>query len=212
LGVADLDEGGAKVGEQCLLGVGTAVGECAFRVAPDAFVWVQLGRVRRQCLEVEAGKGRAQRPDGWPLVAVAIVPDHDHGSAEMTEDLAEESTHLGGMEVVVVELEIEAEVASLGTDRDTGDRGDPLVALRVTEAGSLATRRPGTPHAGDEKEAGFVYEDEVGAQPCCFILIRGHSSRFHFSIAASLRWSARRSGFCGLHPIAWSIRPMWSGW
>jgi hypothetical protein len=47
-----------------------------------------------------------------------------------------------------------------------GDHGDFLPGSgALVEDRGLADRRPGAPHRGDQHEAGFVDEDDVGTQP-----------------------------------------------
>jgi hypothetical protein len=81
------------------------------------------------------------------------------------------------------------------------------VTVAMAQLRRLAAGRPGAAHGGDQEEARFVREDKVGAQPRGVFFTRGQTSRFQRSIARSSRSRARRSGFCGLHPRAWSRRP-----
>jgi hypothetical protein len=43
-------------------------------------------------------------------------------------------------------------------------------------------------------------------------LMAGHVSARQRAIAASSRWRARRTGFCGLQWITWHKRPPGRGW
>src|SRR5574341_661683 len=211
-GVADAEQRDQQVRSEGTAIVGPAVGELALRQCPAPFVRVQLRGVGGEPLEVQAGELGAQGADEGTLVDLAAVPQHDDGAPEMAQELPEKAAHLRRMEVLVVELEVEAEALAPRADRQAGDDRDAVVALPVAEQGSLAGGGPGPAHAGDEQEPGLVYEDEVGAQPRGVFFTRGHSARFHRAMAASSRSRARRSGFCGVQPRAWRSRPTWSGW
>src|SRR3954453_19872165 len=71
-----------------------------------------------------------------------------------------------------------------GNSRNDGDFVSP--SLAVTMNGSLPLRSPGSDHIGNQKEARFVGEDDMGTQPCSVFFMRGHSSCFQRSISSSL--------------------------
>src|SRR5574341_188726 len=210
-GVADAEQRDQQVRSEGTAIVGPAVGELALRQCPDPFVRVQLRGVGGEPLEVQAGELGAQGADEGALVDLAAVPQHDDVAPEVAQELPEKATDLSRMDVLVVELEVEAEALPPRADRQARDDRDAVVALPVAQEWGPADRGPGPAHAGDEQEPGLVYEDEVGAQPRGVFFPRGHSSRFHRAMAVSSRWRARRSGFCGVQPRAWRRRPTWSG-
>jgi len=156
---------------------------------------------------VQTGDRGAEGPDDRTLVDFAVVPHDDHATAEMPEELAEERADRRSLEVVVVQLEVEAEALTPGAHRKGGDGRDPVVPLPAAQEGGLTPGRLGAAHAGDEQKAGLVYEDEGGPQPCGVFFTRGQASCFHRAMAASLRWRARRSGFCTDQSSAWRRRP-----
>ena len=121
--------------------------------------------------------------------------------------MAHKGADLRVLDVLGVEAVVQAETAAVGTHGDARDHGDPIVPLMVVEKRCLPTRRPRLTDTRNQEEARLVDEDEVGTQPRGFFLMRGHSSRFHRSMASSFRSKARRSGFWWLKPSAWSTRP-----
>lgn len=125
----------------------------------------------------------------------------------MSEQMAEEEADLLLPDIAKPKLVVEAEMLSLGTDRDSRDHGDSVAPIAVAQDRSVATRSPGLDHVGDQQEAGFVGEDEVGAQPRGFFFIRGQSFCFQRSMACSSRSAARRSGFWWLQSRLCINRP-----
>lgn len=189
-----------EVSPQLLGAVRAAVGELPLREGPHRLVRVQLRRVGRKVLEPQPWEGRAQLANGRPLVNLSPIPDHDDRAAEVTQQVPEEFADLRLADVLAVQVEVESEPPAPGAHRDAGDDRDPVVALPEAQEWRLAAGGPGSADAGDEQEAAFVYEDEVGAQPRGVFFIRGQSFSFHRVMACSSRWSARLSGFCGVQP------------
>lgn len=207
LRAADGDQTRKQVRFEVLDRVRATVGELALRQAPDPFIRVQLRCVGGEVLETQPWEVSAQRTEGWALVDVSTIPQDDHGTAQVTQELSEEGTDLRLPNVVEMQAEVESEPAALRTDRDSRDHGDPIVALPEPHDRGLTARGPGSADAGDEQEAGFVYEDEVGTQPRGVFFTRGQSFRFQRAIASSSRWRARLSGFCAVQPSWCRRRP-----
>lgn len=200
-------EVGAETTEELALGIGATVGERALGELPDALVGIELRGIAREAVEVEPRIAGLERANRLAAVDGAVVPDHDHGTAEMAEQIPEEGAHLGVLEVLGREQEVEAAAPAARTYGQTRDDGDALAPLAVAQERGLTPRRPGAAHAWDQEEPRLVDEDEVGAQPRGFFWMRGQDCRFQCSMRSSLRSSARRSGFCTLQPNACSRRP-----
>ena len=125
----------------------------------------------------------------------------------MPEQVLKKLTDLGLLDVLAVQLEVQADTPALRTDRERRDGGDPVVLVAVLGAWGLAARSPGAPYRRNQEEPGFVDKGDMGAQPRGVFFMRGQSRCFHSAMASSLRWSARRSGFWQLQPSEWSSRP-----
>lgn len=159
---------------------------------------------------METREAGTQRPDGRPFVDAAIVPEHDDRPAQVTEEMAEKLTDLGLVDIRPMQAVVESEVSAARTDREAGNHREPIVPLPETQQRGVAPRRPRLAHTGDQEEARFVDEDEVGAQPRSVFFTRGQSRRFHSLMRASSRWRARVSGFWWLQPSVCISRPTWS--
>lgn len=139
-------------------------------------------------------------PHDRAAMNVAVVPHDDDRTAEMPQQIAEKRTGVRRAEILAMQLEIESVVAAAGAQREPGDDRNAIMFLPVVQDRRLAPGRPGAAHGRDQEEARLVDENEVGTQPRGVFFTRGHSRAFHSAIAASSRWSARRSGFCGVQP------------
>lgn len=182
--------------EQVRERIGPAIREGPLEVRPHEFVRIELGRVRWEAFDVEAGTPRAQRPDIRALVDRPAVPEHDHVAPQMPEQGAEEERDLHVGDVLVrMEVEVQAEPPPLGAERDGGDGRDLVPAVAVTDQRGVPPRRPGAAHGRDQQKARLVEEHQMGVQAPGFFLTATQRTRFHCAIAASSRSTARRSGF-----------------
>jgi hypothetical protein len=191
---------------------GTTVREGRFRELPDTLVRVELGCVGRKPDQVQPVDAVAQGPDQVALVGVASVPEQEHVTAEMPEQVTKEEAYLRLLDVLEMQLEVEVEAPPDGADRDGRDGRDPIAAIEVTDNGRLADRRPCLRDRWRQEEAGFVGKNEVGTQPRGVFFSRGHSSRTNRRMAVSSRSMARFCGFWWLHPSRCIRRPTWSRW
>jgi len=192
--------------------IGASVRQFPLDRAPHAFIGVQLGSVRRQVLDSKSSVPCQQLADGRPAMGVAVVQERDHVTPQVSQELPEEATHLLSADGVQAQHPVQTHAESRGTDRQGGDRGDPLVAKPVANHRSLTHGCPSLADGGNQEEPGFVDEDEVGAQPRSPLFTWGHRVLFHSWIARSSRSTARRSGFWGLQPRPCMSLPTWAGW
>jgi len=133
--------------------------------------------------------------NGLSFVDRGVVPHGDHGATQMAEQLIEKQARLNMADVGREQLEVQTEVAPPRTDRNAGDHGDLVPARLVAKDWGLSCWSPRLTDAGEKKKPGFIYEDEVGTHPRGVFFTTGQRSRFHCSMASSLRSSARRAGF-----------------
>lgn len=148
-----------------VLGIRAPVGEGLFRQLPDAFVGVEFGCVAREVVQVKARKATAQGADRFSLVDRSAVPDQEDRTSQMTEEVPQERAHLGMLNVLQMETEVESKVTTAWTDRDPGDDGDPVSPLPMANHRRASTWRPGLVDTRSHEETRLVGEDEVGTQP-----------------------------------------------
>jgi hypothetical protein len=126
-----------------------AVGQFSFGQRPDSFVRVELGRVGGKVLDVQARVSPEELGERRAGVCGGVVQQNDHRTAEVAEQFAEKSAHFFLPDVVEEEQIVEAQVLSLGADRDSRDDGDFVSApLPVALKRSAALRCPSSHHQG----------------------------------------------------------------
>ena len=109
--------------------------------------------------------------------------------------MAQEQGGLFGLNIILKQLAVEGAMKAPRADRDARDCGDTVVAIAVTQNRCLTDRAPGLPDGWDQEKSAFIDEDDMGRQPCGVFFTAGQTVRFHCSMSASFRSSARRSGF-----------------
>jgi len=134
---------------ELVLGLRSAVGQGTLGKLPDSFVRVEFRRVAGKPKEVEPREGALQRSDRFSPVDRSVVPDQQHGSTQMTQQVTEEITHLRMLDVLGVEAEVQAQAPPTRTHRKSRDHGDAISALTMTEQRGLAARGPGPLHTWD---------------------------------------------------------------
>ncbi len=87
-----------------------AVGRVAFEVVPDLLGGVEFWGVARKPLDVQARVAVADVRNGWPFVDRAVVPDEDHLSRQAAQKGPEEFSHVDGLEGVLLEPRVQAQV------------------------------------------------------------------------------------------------------
>jgi hypothetical protein len=134
-----------------------AVGEFSFGEGPNAFLGIELGSVSRKVLDVQARVPTEELPQRCPVVRGGVVQQDDDRTPEVAQQFAEKETHFFLPDVVEVKQRVEAEVLSLGADRDSGDDGDFVPAsLPMTLKGGAALRCPSPDHQGSQQKARFI--------------------------------------------------------
>jgi hypothetical protein len=134
-----------------------AVGEFSFGERPDTFIGIELRSVSRKVLDVQAPVPAEELPERYPVVGGGIVQQNDNRTPQVAQQLAEEEAHFFLPDVVEVKQRVEAEVLSLGANRDSGDDGDFVPAsLPMTLKGGAALRCPSPDHQGGQQKARFI--------------------------------------------------------
>jgi len=155
-----------KQGEQVLLAVGAAVSKGALEGGPHAFVGVQFRGVGRERFQVKTRKPGTEVGQGTALVNWGVVQQNKEVSPQVPQEFTHEDADLRAMDVDRVEMAVQPHVPIPRADREAGDSGDAIMAIDVVVQGRVAARAPGPAHRGNQQEAGFVDEDDMGCQPC----------------------------------------------
>lgn len=179
-----------------------AIGEVLLCQLPDPLVGIELRRIRREALQMEALGAGTELPHEQTTMKTHPVPKHEDVAAEVPEQLAQEVPCLQLPDILGVELKVEVQAAPGGRHRDSRDRRDTVPSIAVMNGRCLADGRPGGGDGRCQLESRFVDEDEVGTQPLGVFFTAGQSRRKKRRISSWLRSRAFFCGFWWLQPSA----------
>ncbi len=73
----------------------------ALEMVPDKFVRIEFRGVSRKAIGAQPGIGVEKLLDRSSLVRLAIIPEEDHGTPQVPEQVAKELDHFRGTDVLV---------------------------------------------------------------------------------------------------------------
>ncbi len=191
----------------------SAVGQGMFGLGPDKFIGVELRGIGRKGIDVEPGLLVNKVADHLALVDGSTIPEQDHRSPKMVQEVAQKPDNLHARDVDPVELHIESQPLIPWGYREAGDGGDPIPPITVVQEGCSSHRCPGLTDVGDEQEPALVEESQMGLKSSGFFLYGASSA------SSSVRWPLGPSGSpvvpafansISVPRAAASILPRWS--
>ena len=139
-----------------------------FQVAPQPFIGVEFRRVGWEELERESPVVlRDKALDRDSPVGVDVVPNHDHPSAHMTQEVSKEYQDLLGGDRSGTHQDIQLPLVA-----DARDGRELGPAITVADPGGLPSWSPGPDSRRDQTEAGLVGEDQRGFLPAGFFFFQ----------------------------------------
>jgi hypothetical protein len=138
----------------------TAVGEFSFSQRPHALIGIELRSVSRKVLDVQARVPTQELAQRLPVMGGGIVQQDNDATPKVPQQFPEKQAHFFLADVIEVKQIVEAQVLSLGADRNSGDDGDFVPAsLAMTLQRSAASGCPSPDHQGSQQKARFIGED-----------------------------------------------------
>ncbi len=183
---------------------GRTVGQGAIGLGPDVFRRIELWRVGRELFHVESWMGGDPLVDFFTAMDRAPIPEQDDGSPQMPEQVLQERSDIQAGEIATTQPKVERHPSPLGRHGQGTDRRHPILLRAVAHDRRAAFRGPGARHVGDEQEARFIKEDEVGTTSRG-VFLYGASALF-----STGRWPRRPVAGLGVRVSDNSI-PNWSG-
>ena len=138
--------------------------------------------------------------DGRPLVNPALVPQQDDVSGQMAQKRPQKPGHVGGLEVILLEPDVQPHAASARRDAERRQRRDAIVFVAVADDGRLSPQSPCPTACGDEQKPALIQEHQMGAKPSGLFLYAASGS------ASNALWLARRAGWPGVREPGNSTR------
>ena len=84
-----------------------SVGKFPFGKRPDSLIGIEFGCVGRKVFQMQPAMASAKLSKRFALVGPGVVQQYNHGSAQMTQQMAEEQANFGLPDVVEVESVIQ---------------------------------------------------------------------------------------------------------
>ncbi len=180
-----------------------------FELLPEPLTRIEFGGVCRQAFQVDTlgCPIRQESFDDMAAVDRRAIPENHHPARDLAQQMLEKRDDVCGIERAVLAVEVQ-----LTLGRYRGDGREMVAGVPLPQDGGLADWGVGTHDTREGIKPGLIYEEDgllLGFRP---LLRAGQMSSRQRVIAASSRWRARRTGFCGLQRIALQRRPTWVGW
>lgn len=199
LGVSDAMHGGAQSASKGDDILGRAIGQRVFGFGPHKLIGIDLWGIGRKLMYMEALALTNELLNDEAPVDRAAIPEQHNWSAQMAQQVVQETDDLHPGNVGAVETEVKSKPLTRRGDADGGDGRNPLPRIAVSDNRSMADRRPGLAHVRDEEESAFVEEYEMGPKSLGFFLTRATA------FSSNVRWLARFSAWPGAPASATSI-------
>lgn len=128
-----------------------------FELLPETLARIQLRRIRRQALQMQALRCAIGQEllDDMTAVNGGSVPDDEHAAWDFTQQMLQKGDHVGRVDGAVLVMEIELALRRDGTDGREMVAGAPL-----PQDGGLADGCIGAHDTGQGIKSGFVYKQD----------------------------------------------------
>jgi hypothetical protein len=148
-----------------------AVGHRALKLGPDKLVRVELRRIGREGIRVQARIAVQEMLNESGLMGAPSVPEQDHWAQEVAQEMPKEIGHFRGPDVLVgMEPRIQGQTLSLRGDAESRDGRELGPTPCDEQIWSLSPRSPSPGNIGDEQESAFIEEDQMGPKRCGLFL------------------------------------------
>lgn len=187
LGGADFPDRSVHVSSEIAEVPGHRIGQGPLGLSPNEFVGIEFRSVGREAMDTETGMPLDKNLNASALVDGAAIPEQDHGSSQMLQEIAEEAHHFQPRNVGAVEPSIEAHSLAGWGDRKSRDGRQAQPLVQVPQLRCSAAGRPGVTDVGDEQEPTFVEEHQMGS------LLKGVFLYAAIGNASNGQWRLRRA-------------------
>ena len=163
------------------------VGCVPLEVVPDLLDRVEFGGVLWERLDMQPRIVLKQFSDRWTFVDAPLVPKQDDRTAQVAQQLTQELGHVESLEIVLLKTQVKAHVFANRRYGERRQRRDAIMTIAVSNDGRATLRTPGSTTRGNEQEATFIEEDQMGPTSLSFFLSGAIDS------VSNARWPRRRA-------------------
>ena len=181
----------------------------SLQMTPDAFIGIEFRRITRQWLQLHAlGSTIGQEVlNRLTTMDRCPIPNHQQFPFNMAQQMLQKAHHINAAIGPILLL-----MEQLTTHCNTTDCRDVLALEGHPQDRRLTSRGIGAHYTGQQRKARLIYKDDgspVGFGP---FFSAGQRSAYQAAILVSLRWVARRIGFCEVQRMARRRRLTCAGW
>ena len=171
----------------------------SLQIVPNAVVRIQIWSIAWQLLQMNTlGTSRSEkRFDRLAAMDRRAIPDHQQLPLDVVQHVPEKADYIWSLHRVLLHRHQQPAVK-----RNGADCGQMVMRQKYLQDWCLFTWRIGPKTSRQQIEARFIYPSNGSAFFLGLFLRAGQRSVSHSWIAASLRWIARCTGFCGVQPIS----------
>lgn len=166
--------------------LGDAIGQRPLEMVPHEFIRIELRRVSRERIGMQARMGAEPLFDHGAFMRSPAIPEQDHVAPQVPEQVSEELGHFRGSNVLVgMEPGVQHDAPPFRRDAEGRDRRNLVPVPGAVQPGSLPPGRPGAGDVRDQQEAALIEEDQMGPKPFGVFLYAATGT------ASNGRWPAR---------------------
>jgi hypothetical protein len=133
--------------------------------------------------------------DFLPAVDGSSIPQQNHWTPEVFEQAFKESPDIQTVEIAGAKSKIKGQTPFFRRHRESTDRRNSVLLIKMVKKGSLAFGRPGTGDVGNKQKSGFIKENQMGPKSFGFFLYEasGNASNGQFLLRPFAMLGARVS-------------------
>ncbi len=164
LGTAHPSERTAQVVSQLRAGFMDAVGQVPFSMSPHMFHRVQFRRIARKPVDMQARLLGQERLDVPAPVDFTAIPNNEHMSSQMKQQLVQERNDIQPGDIVGMEPRVKPQPLSSGRDSQDADDRYFVPPVAVPQDWSLANGSPCPTDIGNQQKAALVEKAQMGTK------------------------------------------------
>lgn len=154
----------AQVVSQLCAGFMDAIRQVPFSMSPYIFHWVQFRRVAWKPVDMQTRLLGQERLDIRAPVNFPTIPNNEHVTSQMTQQLAQKKNDFKSGDIVGVESRIKPQPPSSGRHSQNANDRYFVPPVAVPQDRGLANGSPGPTDVGNQKKAAFVEKPQMGAK------------------------------------------------
>lgn len=142
------------------------IGERTIGLSPHMFRGVEFRCVGGEVFRMKSWVSKEELPDFFTPVDGSRIPQEDHRTLTLPEQVFEERSDIQASEVPCAEHDIQGHTPSLWGHRQSTDGRNSVLLVEMVEERRPAFRRPGARDVGNEQKAALIEKHQMGPTPC----------------------------------------------